>query len=338
MPAITIDAINNNKLYFAKGIAISSHKFQDFGDNKSINWKIFNVYSPISNPIILFKNIIQSEYYLCRGILWADIIIWQWDARIFLPHFWFLKFTNKKVFIEWVGSDIRKPSLLAKLNRFYKKEYELGNYTYLKESDFRSWFRQFKFKFLKAIPLLCPEMILYLDQNLHPKCIKTMQRINANKYLTTPFNEKLITIVHAPSAFGAKGTLHIRQIIKNLKKLIDFEYIEVNNLPRNETLKIISNCSIFLDQFILGSYGMAACEAMAYGKPVFCFLIKEVEDLLPISCPIVNCNLDTLESVLLQYLRNPDLRMKKGIESRNYIEKFHDSNVIVEPLMKELNK
>lgn len=338
MPAITVDEINKTQLFVAKGVAITSHKFQDFGPNKSKYWKIFNVYTSYLNPFLLCKNILLAEYYLCKSILWADIIIWQWDARIFLPHYWFLKLTGKSIYIEWVGSDIRKPKLLSNINIFYKEQFELGNYTYLYESNFRSWFRQLKFKFLNAIPLLCPEMTLYLDSKLFPIYIKTMQRINTAKYIVNSTEIKRNIVVHAPSSIGAKGTLQIRNIINKLNKVVDFEYIEVTNKTRKETLEIISTCSIFLDQFILGSYGMAACEAMAYGKPVFCYLIKEVEELLPEGCPIVNCNLTTLETNLLLYLQNTELRKQKGIESRKYIEEFHDSNQVTNKLLKEFIK
>jgi len=338
MPAITLDEINNNKLFSGKGIAISYHKFQDFGPNKTKVWKIFDVYTSYRNPVRLLKNILLSEYYLCKSILWADIIIWQWDARIFLPHYWFLKITGKIIYIEWVGSDIRKPKLLSKINKFYKQEFELGTYSYLNESNFRSWFRQNKFKFLNAIPLLCPEMSLYLDKKLFPQYIKTMQRINSDKYIVNTIEGARINVVHAPSSIGAKGTLQIRQIVNKLIKQIDFDYIEVTNKTRKETLEIISNCSIFLDQFILGSYGMAACEAMAFGKPVFCYLIREVEALLPESCPIVNCSLESLEINLLTYLQNSTLRKQKGIESRKYIEKFHNSNQVVGLLLNEFLK
>ena len=198
MPAITLDEINNNKLFSGKGIAISYHKFQDFGPNKTKVWKIFDVYTSYRNPVRLLKNILLSEYYLCKSILWADIIIWQWDARIFLPHYWFLKITGKIIYIEWVGSDIRKPKLLSKINKFYKQEFELGTYSYLNESNFRSWFRQIKFKFLNAIPLLCPEMSLYLDKKLFPQYIKTMQRINSDKYIVNTIEGCLLYTSPSP--------------------------------------------------------------------------------------------------------------------------------------------
>ena len=57
-----------------------------------------------------------------------------------------------------------------------------------------------------------------------------------------------------------------------------------------------------MDQFILGSFGVSSIEVMALGKPVLCYIMDQVEINLPEACPIINANLDNLESKLEQLI------------------------------------
>ncbi len=338
MPAITIDALKKIPGIEAKGVAIMSPNSQSFGVNDESSWKKFNVYGSLKHPFEMIKNIILAEYYLCKRILWADVIIWQWDTRVYLPHFWFLKFCNKLILVEWVGSDIRVPEIVNVNNPYFKKAIENRTYSYLKESKARSNWIQMKFKFLNAIPWLCPEMTLFLNRNLFPDYIPTFQRIEVKKYkpVYPDQNKQKITIVHTPSALGAKGTNYVRTVIEKLKPEFDLEYIEINKKTHVEALSAIASADIFLDQFLGGSYGMSTCEALAIGKPVFVYLMAPFIAILPKDCPLVNANGDTLEEILKLYLLNPQLRYETGVKSRAYAEKYHDADKLSEELVEKL--
>lgn len=339
MPAITMDALNKISGIETRGISIINPNSQSFGADPDKHWKRFEVYASLKNPVSFIKNVMLAEYYLCKSILWADVIIWQWDTRIYLPHFWFLKCFAKKLLVEWVGSDIRNPELVMRYNPYYKKEIENKTYSYPKESPSRSFWIQQKFKFLKAIPFLCPEMTLFLNRNLFPSYIPTFQRIEVKKYTAVypDPHKKKINIVHTPSALGAKGTSYVRAIIEKLKRNYEFHYIEIHNKTHAEALQAIADADIFLDQFIGGSYGMATCEALAIGKPVFCYLMAPVIALLPEDCPIVNANPDTLEELLIRYISKPQLRYDTGIKSRLFAERYHDADHLAIDLMEQIN-
>ncbi|MBK9716740.1 MAG: hypothetical protein IPO85_04345 [Saprospiraceae bacterium] len=49
-------------------------------------------------------------------------------------------------------------------------------------------------------------------------------------------------------------------------------------------------------------------------------------EILPKDCPIVNADVNTLESILMKFLIDPKLRYLTGIQSRIYVEKYHDSS------------
>ena len=75
-------------------------------------------------------------------------------------------------------------------------------------------------------------------------------------------------------------------------------------------------------------------EAMSYGKPTISYIMKEVfENGLPLDCPIVNANPDTLEEKLIELITNPILRHEIGKKSRAYVEKYHDVEKISKKLL-----
>jgi hypothetical protein len=338
MPAITMDILNELGDIEAKGVCISDNKFLSFGKNKTETWKEFNVYTNLSNPLKFIYNLILAEYWLIKRILWCDIIIWQWDVKVYLPHYWLMKLLKKPLLVEWVGSDIRIPDFIFPYSPFYKMEFDNKNYTYTNESRKRSFDIQKKFKSLNAIPMLCPEMSLFLDRTMFPEYIPMYQRINLQPFSVSypSVGNTRPIIVHTPSATGGKGTRFVRNAIDRLKSTLDFEYLEIVNKTHKEALETIAKADIFLDQFLAGAYGMASCEAMAMGKPVFCFLLKPLKELLPEDCPIVNVDIDSLEFTLKEYILNATLRNQTGIKSRQYVESYHDANKVCRDLNAKL--
>ena len=335
MPAITMDILNGIGNIEAKGVCISDNPFLSFGKDKSKNWKTFNVYTNLKNPFIFLYNLLLAEYFLIKRILWCDIIIWQWDIKVYLPHYLLIKILKKPILVEWVGSDIRIPEIIMKYSSYYKMEYENGNYTYTNESKERSHAIQMKFKFFNATPLLSPELSLFLDRKIFPDYIHILLRINLDEFTISypSLDKKIPVLVHTPTATGGKGTRFVRAVIEKLKQTYSFEYLEIINKTHEEALSTISKADIFLDQFLVGAYGMASCEAMAMGKPVFCYLLEPLAELLPKECPIVSADIDSLESELIKYLQNAELRNNTGRQSRLYVERYHDAYKIC----KELN-
>ena len=99
-------------------------------------------------------------------------------------------------------------------------------------------------------------------------------------------------------------------------------------------LKEIQSSDIFVDQLICGSHGMAACEAMSFGKPVLCYLMPELfESGLPSECPIVNTNPSNLEENLIRLITDGKLRQETGLKSRLYVEKYHNADNIAQELV-----
>ena len=338
MPNLTIQALNKLPGIKAKGISYGISHYWTFGPN----WKIIEVTSFKVNALKRIFQFITFKYELFKGILWADILMWTWDIDRF--EFFLIKLFKKKIFIEWLGSDIRVPDILFQHNLYYKNAWANGDWDYMSESQLRSDTIQEKFYKLKATPLLCIEMSLFLNRNFFPNYVSFFQRIDINNYLPqypSPHSNNPV-LVHTPSATGTKGTRYVREIVEKFRaKGMQFEYIEIHNKSRQEALDAIGKADIFIDQFIGGSYGLATCEALAMGKPVFCYLMPYVAERLPKECAIINSNLENLESNLERYMLDANLRHEAGVKSRAFAAQYHDADKIalqLQTLYKETMK
>ena len=121
----------------------------------------------------------------------------------------------------------------------------------------------------------------------------------------------------------------ILTVIDELKKEYDFDFTVVHNMSREQALKTMRDADIFIDQIIVGGYGMAGCEAMAFGKPVVNYIIDEVFAAgLPADCPIINANPEDLKEKLVRLITDPLFRNETGKKSRQFIERYSNVNTI----------
>lgn len=337
MPAITAEILNKNESIEAVCITNTIHKYQ------TITPGIIHLHKRFPNNKILSKAlqfIWRRTVYkrqIKKWIKWADVLHYVWSAALKNGEdLAYAEKLNKPIFIEWVGSDIRNPDFLNTINPFYKKAYNNGYEYAAHESKNKSEENQKLFSKYNAIPLLSPEMSLFVNRDLFSEVKLLYQRINLKSFVPQfpSIHNNRPLVIHSPSAKIAKGSNYIIPIIEELQKEHTFDFIMLNNMPRSEVLDIMQKADIFIDQIIGGSYGMATMEAMSYGKPVMCYIMPEVFDAgLSRNCPIVNTNPDNLKEKLIELLQNPHLRHDLGKKSRAFAEEFHDADKIAKELV-----
>lgn len=322
MPAITADSLNNVEGIEAKCLTQSPHKYQQNSKN------IIVIAGLRSKPLKWLWYKLKLKRTVRKWINWADVVHYTWspvysDARD-------VKYASekgKKIFIEWVGSDIRNPDHLKSINSYYMFAFENGyEYANLESNDY-SLRNQNLFANQGAIPLLTPELSLFVDKSLFKQTHLLNQRVDVNNFKPAYPAENSIRplIIHSPTAKVGKGSNLIIPIIQELKKEYDFDFMLLHDMSREKVLEIMQKADIYIDQIIVGSYGMAAMEAMSFGKPVMCYIMPQVfEAGLSEECPIVNTSPDNLKKQLIKLITNPQLRHDIGIKSREFAEKFHD--------------
>lgn len=140
-------------------------------------------------------------------------------------------------------------------------------------------------------------------------------------------------LLHVPTNPQVKGTEYIVRAVENLhKKGLKFRFQMIRQLTQTQFFDALSHCDIYVDELRCGGHGMTAVEAMAMGKPTISYIRDDLIDKYPLDMPIVNANPDTIEGVLEKLILDAKMRNLIGIASRQYVEKYHDVNIVIEDL------
>lgn len=129
--------------------------------------------------------------------------------------------------------------------------------------------------------------------------------IDAGKWLeplSTRTSRVPPVVAHAPSQRWLKGTDRIEPMLHRLTDEGVIEYRQVVGVPHASMPKFYADADIILDQFVLGIYGVAACEAMASGRLVMShvddFTRAQVRERTGFELPIHEATIASLESQL----------------------------------------
>src|SRR5690606_25985612 len=126
----------------------------------------------------------------------------------------------------------------------------------------------------------------------------------------SPARRDVPVVVHAPSQKWMKGTDRIEPMLRRLDAEGVIEYRQIVGVPHAQMPALYADADVVLDQFLLGSYGVAACEAMASGRLVVSHVDartrETVREQTGRELPIVEATVDSLETVLRDVAKNPD--------------------------------
>jgi glycosyltransferase involved in cell wall biosynthesis len=172
---------------------------------------------------------------------------------------------------------------------------------------------------------------LLIDDNI----IFTPQAIPTSKFELVNKSNKRLIVTHAPSNRMKKGTDSIiLPALERLSKRFDFEIKLIENMTHEKCLEEIQKSDIFIDQVLVGFYGNAAMEAMAFGVPIAVHLNENITKLagdIFEYCPIIPVRERTIESftkAIEPWLKNPETLRLQGLKSRKWVSLVHDENVV----------
>ena len=133
---------------------------------------------------------------------------------------------------------------------------------------------------------------------------------------------------------NVKGSPYIYAAIEKLRSEgIDVEYIYVNNVEAVNMKFIQLQADIVIDQLIYGWWGSTSIECMALGKPVICYLNKDLKceffKAFPeyTSLPIFEADKETIYLSLKKLVLDPKLRLHIGKQSRYFSEKHFNAKI-----------
>lgn len=115
-------------------------------------------------------------------------------------------------------------------------------------------------------------------------------------------------VAHAPSHPWLKGTDLLEPVLMRLDAEGVIEYRRLESVAHDSMPEFYGSADVMVDQFRMGIYGVAACEAMAAGTLVMSHVSEKtrrlVSDLTGKDLPIVEVNTETLESLLREFARD----------------------------------
>lgn len=135
-------------------------------------------------------------------------------------------------------------------------------------------------------------------------------------------------VVHAPTHRWIKGTDLIEPMLRRLSDEGVIEYRQVMNIPHARMPEFYGAADIVLDQFRLGSYGVAACEALAAGRLVMGHVDDETRARVRATTgrelPIREATIDSLEAELRRAATNPEEFEEFRSSGPAFVEAVHD--------------
>lgn len=135
-------------------------------------------------------------------------------------------------------------------------------------------------------------------------------------------------VAHAPSHPWLKGTGLIEPMLRRLESEGLIEYRQIVGVPHAQMPDFYADADIVLDQFVLGIYGVAACEAMAAGRLVMShvndFTRAAVREHTGRDVPIHEATLESLEGELRRAVADPTAFDALREEGPAFVEAVHD--------------
>jgi hypothetical protein len=145
---------------------------------------------------------------------------------------------------------------------------------------------------------------------------------------TVPLERCVPVVVHAPSKGRFKGSELIDPIMTELDRRGVVEYRRIQRVEPQDMPGVYTAADIVIDQFTMGLYGVAACEAMAAGRVVLSFVGESVRararGLTGREPPIVEATPGTLVEVIDKILGDRDAARDIAAAGPSYVRENHD--------------
>jgi glycosyltransferase involved in cell wall biosynthesis len=144
---------------------------------------------------------------------------------------------------------------------------------------------------------------------------------------TSPLLEREVPVV-----LSANGSAPVEAVLTELADRGLIEYQRVGTVPHAELVAKVRDADIVVEELLLGSYGVLACEAMAAGRIVVGHVAKHVRAQLPTELPIVEATPDDLGDVIERLITDRATARHSATAGPRYVRDLHDGRKTVEAL------
>lgn len=144
-------------------------------------------------------------------------------------------------------------------------------------------------------------------------------------------------IIHASSNAAQKGSDLLEPALASLIATGEVSFELVTGAAAADMPGIYAHADVVLDQFRLGSYGVAACEAMAAGRLVIGHVLpsvrERIREITGLELPILEATPDTLATVVRDVLAEPARFETLAASGPEYVQTVHDGTASARALL-----
>lgn len=137
-------------------------------------------------------------------------------------------------------------------------------------------------------------------------------------------------VLHAPSSSHVKGTALVEPALLELHEAGEIVYRRAEGLTHQALREAVQRADIVVDQFRIGSYGAAACEAMAAGRVVLGHVSSRVrERVWAVSgeqLPIVQATPDSITQVIRALVADRQEAARISAAGKRFVDLWHNGS------------
>ena len=244
-----------------------------------------------------------------------------------------LRINQKTVFVTFQGSDARETNCFQDYHLRSGLAEKVVSRSGMSDRSIRKK-KNLLAEIVDKIYSLNPDLLEVLPQGAEFLPYATEATLYA-KVLPIKETGELV-IGHAPTHRITKGTDQIIGAVDRLRAnghRVRLELIE--GLTKADALKKYQEIDLFIDQLVIGWYGVVSLEVMAMGKPVICFVegkgLRFVPPQMLQDLPIINADEITLEEKILEVMKMDTVQRgnlaERGIR---FLQKWHDPRKIAQ--------
>lgn len=149
-------------------------------------------------------------------------------------------------------------------------------------------------------------------------------------FATDPWADRgsALRVVHVSSSSVQKGTALVQPSLDELQDAGVVDYRFATGVAAAQMPAVYADADVVLDQFRLGSYGVAACEAMSAGRVVVGHVLPSVRERVVagygLELPIVEATPDTLAEVLRALSADRGRMIEIAAAGPEFVRRVHD--------------
>ena len=184
-----------------------------------------------------------------------------------------------------------------------------------------------------------PDLLRWLPDELARFVPYAVTLATQNVVPDPPDRRRPFRVLHAPGNPAMKGSTTIDAVMGNLveRRGGDVEYRRVSRLSHEQFVAELVDADLFIDQILIGWYGVSSIEAMRCRTPAVCFIddddLGQVPAEMANTLPIIRADAGSLASVVETAMAERDGLADLAADALDWSWRWHDPVVVAQQVL-----